>query len=81
MVAAYAGRPLLVLEDDDPAKSPWIDRDDMRKRGWLQLRRQDAPAHAERGDLLVALPGPDAATGALTFHVHPPEVACDPPPQ
>ncbi len=44
MVAAYGNQPLRVLEDRDPAKSPWIDLVDMRSSGWLEVELQsEAP--------------------------------------
>jgi 4-amino-4-deoxy-L-arabinose transferase-like glycosyltransferase len=41
MLAAYAGRTVRVLEDNDVAKSPWIDLRDMQAKGWIDVEKVD----------------------------------------
>lgn len=52
IVAAHAGRPLMVLEDGDTAKSPWIDLDDMRTRGWLEVELEGSPPDPQRATVM-----------------------------
>lgn len=66
IVAAHAGRPLAVLEDGDPSKSPWIDLDDMRASGWLEVELEDQPpAHAELKVMPLQLRSRDASLPPL----------------
>ncbi len=83
MVAAYAGRPVRVLEDRDPGKSPWIDIIDMRASGWLEVELEDEPARAG-WDTVMALPraphGPAQEPRYLVMRAFLPEVPCTPSP-
>jgi 4-amino-4-deoxy-L-arabinose transferase-like glycosyltransferase len=83
MLAAYAGRPVRVLEDNDPFKSPWIDLAAMQARGWIDVQVGDMGPSG--GDMLV-LPlaagqrrvDEVAVQGALVLQAHPPQVGCGP---
>jgi hypothetical protein len=37
MIAAYADQNMVVLEDGDVTKSPWVDKVDMQKSGYLEV--------------------------------------------
>ncbi|MDI9330751.1 MAG: hypothetical protein QM527_05465 [Alphaproteobacteria bacterium] len=43
IISIYSGHHLLVLEDNDPAKSPWIDLADMRQSGYLAISVNSSP--------------------------------------
>jgi 4-amino-4-deoxy-L-arabinose transferase-like glycosyltransferase len=48
LISAYSGQNLLVLEDGDPAKSPWIDLQDMARSGHLLVSvTQDSTPRAD----------------------------------
>ncbi|WP_427914600.1 hypothetical protein ACPWT1_06705 [Ramlibacter sp. MMS24-I3-19] len=73
MVSAYGGQRLLVLEDGDSAKSPWINLEAMRVSGFVDMR--DEPRRNPTGfQTLVRLPG----TTPMQFvvEVHPPQEPC-----
>jgi hypothetical protein len=40
MIAAYSGKNLRVLENQDPQLSPWIDLNDMKRSGYLEVAVQ-----------------------------------------
>ena len=40
MIAAYSGKKLRVLENQDPRLSPWIDLSDMKRSGYLEVTVQ-----------------------------------------
>ena len=40
MIAAYSGKKLRVLENQDPRLSPWIDLNDMKRSGYLEVAVQ-----------------------------------------
>lgn len=73
MVSAYAGQRLLVQEDGDPRKSPWIDPDAMRASGFVDVREQRA-AHVTGHETLVRLSG--EAPVEFVVEVHPPQQPC-----
>ncbi|MGZ5269387.1 MAG: glycosyltransferase family 39 protein [Ramlibacter sp.] len=77
MVSAYSHRTLRVLEDGDSRKSPWIDRDDMRARGFIALREQ-ASGEPAPGEVVLPLAGaaPQASPRFLVLELHLPAQPC-----
>lgn len=73
MVSAYSGERLLVLEDGDPAKSPWIDVNTMRASGFVDLREHPR-ANPTGLQTVVRLPGATPVQFAL--ELHPPQQSC-----
>jgi len=74
MVSAYGGQRLQVLEDGDPAKSPWIDVETMRASGFVDVREDKRP-HPTGYQTIVHLPG--ATPMKFVLEVHPPQQPCN----
>ena len=76
MASAYSGQRMLVMEDGDPAKSPWIDVGTMRASGFVDVR-EEPRTHPTGFQTVVRLPGATPLQFAL--EVHPPQQPCHAP--